>query len=77
MSLETLKRMRSQENSDAFFDTVKSKAEKNHFIEELPLPRKKRTLNYRTLEQNFDVQGLASKSEVYHSSDARKNFRLI
>ena len=58
LSLGTLERMRSQENSDAFFDVMKSEAEKIDFLEEPSLPRKKRTLNYRTLEQYFDVQGL-------------------
>lgn len=77
LSFETLQRMRSQENSDAFFDTVKSKAERIDFIEEPSLPRKKRTPNYRTLEQYFDVQGLASNSVAYHPSDARESFRLI
>jgi len=77
LSLETLERMRSEENSDAFFDTLKSKAEKIDFIEEPSLPRKRRTPNYRTLEQYFDIQGLASKSVAYHPSDAREHYRLI
>ena len=77
LSLETLERMRSQENSDAFFDTVKSKAEKIDFMEESSLPRKKQAPNYRKLEQHFDVQGLTSKSVVYPPSHARENFRLI
>lgn len=50
LSLETLERMRSQENSDALFDTVKLKVKKIDVIEEPPLPRKKRIPNYRTLE---------------------------
>ena len=57
--------MGSQENSDAFFDTVKSKAEKIDFIEEPSLPRKKQIPNYRTLEHYFNVEGLESKSVVY------------
>ena len=77
LSLETLARMQSQENSDAFFHTLKSKAEKINFADEPSLLRKKRTPNYKTLEQYFDVQGLASKSVSYHSSGARENFRLI
>ena len=78
MYLETLEGMRSQENSDVFFDTVKSKAKKKvDFIEEPSLPRKKRTPNYRTLEQYLNIHGLASKSVAYHSIDARENFRLI
>ena len=47
------------------------------FIEEPSLPRKKRTSNYMTLEQYFDVKGLASKFVVHHSSDACENFQLI
>ena len=57
LALETLERMRSQENSNAFFDTVKSKVEKIDFIEEPSLHQKKRIPNYRTLEQYFHVQG--------------------
>ena len=57
--------MGSQENNDAFFDTVKSKAEKIDFIEEPSLPQKKQIPNYRTLEHYFDVQGLESKSVVH------------
>ena len=38
-SLETLEIMRSQENSDAFFDTVKLKVEKFDFVEEPSIPR--------------------------------------
>ena len=56
---------------------MKSKAEKNDFIEEPSLPPKRQIPNYRTLEQYFDVQGLASKSLAYHLSDVRENFRLI
>ena len=77
LSLETLERMRSEENSDAFFDTLKSKAEKINFIEEPSPPRKRRTPNYRTLQQYFDIQGLALKSVAYHPSDAREHNRLI
>ena len=77
LALETLERMRSQENSNAFFDTVKSKVEKIDFIEEPSLHQKKQILNYRTLEQYFDVQGLTSKSVLYHPSDACENFQLI
>lgn len=50
LSLETLERMRPQENSDALFDTVKLKVKKIDVIEEPPLPRKKRIPNYRILE---------------------------
>ena len=82
MYLETLEGMRSQENSDVFFDTVKSKAKKKKkkkvdLIEEPSIPRKKRTPNNRTLEQYLNIHGLASKSVAYHSIDARENFRLI
>ena len=41
LSLETLERMRSQEKSNGFFDTVKSKVEKIDFIGKRFLPRKK------------------------------------
>ena len=45
LSLETLERMRSQENSDALFDTVKLKVKKIDVIEEPSLPEKS---EYRT-----------------------------
>lgn len=66
--------MRSQENSNALFDTMKLKVKKIDFTEEPSLPRKKRIPNYRTLEQYFDVYGLASKPVTYHPSAACENF---
>ena len=50
LSLETLERMQSQENSNGFFDTVKSKVGKIDFIGKPFLPWKKWTPNNRTLE---------------------------
>ena len=69
--------MRSPENSDAIFDTVKSKLENISFTEEPSLLQRMQSSNNRTLEQYFDVQVLASKSVAYHPSNASENFPLI
>ena len=79
LSIETLERMRSLEDSDNFFDTVKTKAEKFDFIEEPSLPRKRRAPNYKTLEQYFNVEQSSSRpsSAAFYPSDPREHYRII
>ena len=64
LTIKTLESMRSESNADAFYETTKIKAERYKFIEAPSLTRKRKTLNYKTLEQFSTIDGLSPTAEA-------------
>ena len=56
-TVETFKSMRNIDSADCFFETVKQKAANHYFICELILPRKRKSRNYKSLNDFFIVEG--------------------
>ena len=61
--------MRNQANGNGFYESIKMKAERFDFVEHPALPRKRKTSNYKTLEQYFVVDGLPQGAEAHHPSN--------
>ena len=77
LSIKMLKRMKSQADVDAFYESTKMKTERFDFVEHLTLPRKQKTPNYKTLEQYFVVDGLPQGAEAHHPSNPKEHYRQM
>ena len=64
-TVETFKRMRNIDSADCFFETVKQKAANHNFISEPILPRKRKSLNYKSLNDFFIVEGQSLEAQPY------------
>ena len=69
--------MRSENNTDAFYETTKIKAERRKFIEAPSLSRKRKAPNYKTLEQFYTIDDLSPTAEAYHPSNPKEHYRII
>ena len=71
-TVETFKSMRNIDSADYFLKTVKQKAANHNFINEPILPRKRKSPNYKSLNDFFIVEGQSSKlNHIFHRH--RKN----
>ena len=69
--------MRNIDSTDCFFETVKHKAANHNFICEPILPRKRKSPNYKSLNDFFIVEGQSSKAQPYFSSPSKEHYRAI
>ena len=76
LTIKTLE-SRLESNADAFYETNKIKAERYKFIEAPSLPRKRKTPNYKNLEQFYTIDGLSPTAEAYHPSNPKEHYRII
>ena len=74
VSIKTLKRMRNQADAGAFYESTKMKAERFDFFQHPTLPRKRKTPNYKTLEQYFVVDGLPQGAEAHHPLNPKEHY---
>ena len=74
LTIKMLKRMRNQADADAFYDSTKMNAERLDFDEHPTLPRKRKTPNYKTLEEFFVVDGLPQGAEAHHPSNPKEHY---
>ena len=77
LSIKTLKRMRNQADADAFYESMKMKAERFDFVEHPTRPSKLQTPNYKTLEQYFVVDGLSQGAEARRPSNPKEHYRQM
>ena len=77
LSIKTLKRKRNQADADAFHESTKMKAKRFDFVEHPTLPRKRKTPNYKILEQYFVVDGLPQGAEAHHTSNSKEHYRQM
>ena len=68
---ETFKKMRNIDSADCFFKTVKQKAANHNFVNEPILPRKRKSSNYKSLNDFFIDEGQSSKAQPYFSSSSK------
>ena len=77
LTIKALESMRSESNADAFYETTKIKAERYKFIEAPSLPRKRKTPNYKTVEQFYTIDDLSPTAEAYDPSNLKEHYRII
>ena len=76
-TVERFKSMRNIDSADCFFKTVKQKAANHNFICESILPRKRKSPNYKSLNDFFIVEGEPSKAQLYFPSSSKEHYRAI
>ena len=74
-TVETFKSTRNIDSADCFFETAKQKAA-NHNFEPI-LPRKRKSTNYKSLNDFFIVEGQSSKAQPYVPSSSKEHYRTI
>ena len=74
LTIKTLESMRSESNTDAFYETTKIKAERYKFTE---APSLRKAPNYKTLEQFYTIDGLSPTAEAYHPSNPKEHYCII
>ena len=65
--------MKNIDSADCFFETVKQKAANHYFICELILPRKRKSRNYKSLNDFFIVEGQSQKAQPYFPSSSKEH----
>ena len=72
-AMKTVKTFKSMRNIDSacFFETVKQKAANHNFINEPILPRKRKSPNYKSLNDFFIVEGQSLKAQPYFPSSLK------
>ena len=75
--VETFKSMRNIDSAYCFFETVKKKAANYNFINEPMLSRKRKSPNYKSLNDFFIDEGQSSKAQPYFSSSSKEHYRAI
>ena len=75
-TVETFKSMRNIDSADCFFETVKQKAANHNFINKPILPRKRKSPNYKSLNENI-VEGQSSKYQPYFPWSSKVHYRAI
>ena len=73
-TVETFKTMRNTDSADCFFKTGKQKAANYNFINEPILPRKRKSQNYKSLNDFFIVEGQSSEAQLYFPSSSEKHY---
>ena len=76
-TIETFKSTRNIGSADCFFETVKQKAANHNFICEPILPRKRKSTNYKSLNDFFIVEAQSSKAQPYVPSSSKEHYRAI
>ena len=78
-AMKTVKTFKSMRNIDSacFFETVKQKAANHNFINEPILPRKRKSPNYKSLNNFFIIEGQSSKAQPYFPSSSKEHYRAI
>ena len=76
-TFETFKSMRNIDSADCFFEIVKQKAANHNFINEAILPRKRKSPNYKSLNDFFIVEGQSPKAQRYFPSSSKEHYRAI
>ena len=76
-TVEIFKSMRNIDSADCFFETVKQKAANHNFINEPILVRKRKSPNYKSLNDLFIVEGQSSKPQPYFPSSSKEHYRAI
>ena len=69
--------MRSIDSAEWFFKNVKEKAANHSFINEPILSRKRKALNYKSLNDFFFVEGQSSKAQPHFPSSLKEHYRAI
>ena len=76
-TVETFKSMRNIDSADCFLKTVTQKAVNHNFINESILPRKRKSPNYKSLNDFFIAEGQSSKAQPYFPSSSKERYRAI
>ena len=76
-TVETFKSMRNIDSADCFFKTVKQKAANHNFINEPILPRKRKSPNYKSLNDFFIVEGQSLKAQPYFPSSLKEHYQAV
>ena len=69
--------MKNVDSVDCFFEIVKQKAANHNFICECLLPRKRKSPNYKSLNDFFIVEGQSSKAQLYFPSSSKEHYQAI
>ena len=75
--LQALKGMRTDEAAKLIYDTVVNKATKHEFIESAVLPRKSKRLNWKTIQQHYQIDGYKQGTEAHHSVTPEDHYHSI
>ena len=74
---ETFKSMRNIDSADCFFEIVKQKTANHNFINEPILPRKRKSPNYKSLNDFFIVESQSPKAQPHFPSSSKEHYRAI
>ena len=76
-TVETFKSMRNIDSANCFIKTVKQKAANHNFINEPLPPRKRKSPNYKSLNDFFIVEGQSSNTQPYFPPSSKERYRAI